>query len=135
MLLVTSSQSTPSVHQTASERDARKAFSEFAATGLQTRRFPPRSFDGACDLSKVRLHRLSKIGKLNRASSMEEGTTKLGFECPDRICERRLRNTTTPSGARKLLFLTEREEVANLMHLHVCPPKTAPRSLREASQH
>jgi hypothetical protein len=78
----------------------------------------------AIDLLEIGLHHAPELGQVRvRPLAVEERPAELALEKLDCPGQRRLRDVAALGGAGEVQFLSDREEVANLVHLHRFVPQ------------
>src|SRR5262245_57871824 len=75
------------------------------------------------DAVEVGLHGAAERGERNRGLALEQGAAQLPLERADRVGQRRLRDAAASRRAREIAFRAQRQEVADLVHLHVFNPR------------
>ena len=78
---------------------------------------------GLCDPLQIGLDRVAECGQGGTRLALEELATQFALKRADGICHRRLSHAAALGGTGETAFLAQRQEVANLVHLHVCPKR------------
>jgi hypothetical protein len=76
---------------------------------------------GLRDLLHVRVDRMAKRRHGRERLADEDGAAQFPLKRADRVSQRGLRNPDTLSGTGEIALLAQSKEVADLVHLHVCP--------------
>ena len=71
------------------------------------------------DPGQVGLHRIAERGERDRRLALKQRSAQFALQCDDPVGQRRLGDAAAFGGAGKIAFLAQRQEVADLVHLHV----------------
>jgi hypothetical protein len=82
------------------------------------RRFP-RMIRGLGDSPEVGLHRMAERRQRDEWPALKQCAAQFPLQRADGVGQGRLRDSAALGSAGKIAFLAERQEVANLVHLHV----------------
>jgi hypothetical protein len=82
----------------------------------------PRSIGVFRNALQVWLHRVAEHGERDRRPALKQCAAELPLERDDGVGQRGLRDAAASGRSREIALLTERQEVTDLLHLHVTPP-------------
>ena len=80
---------------------------------------------------QVGLHRITERGERDRRLALKQRSAQLALQCDDPVGQRRLGDAAAFGGAGKIAFLAQRQEIADLVHLHVFTSAHESRSRRD----